>query len=255
MDVKDSRSPVKVVPDSDPRWAQWRDCQSQAARDSLIEAHIPLLDQVAAVVKSQMPDHIDYDDLWSAGVFGLIQAVETYDPTRAAFRTHAVFKIKNRIYDSLRAADWAPYTLRRRTREAAVFAKNFLLTSGREATDAEVEEGLGKPPGYLKALEQEVMFAVPVRMPDREEDDEPAHDAVLENLIVNALCSKVADWLATLKPFDQVCWSCRYFLGWTVAQSSKQLGCPTKDVSLSLRESLVQFTELLDEIRVTGFDN
>ena len=94
--------------------------QTHAAsdRDALIEAHLPQVKYIAERLASKLPPSVDRDDLIGAGVLGLLDAVDKYDPTRGVlFKTYAEMRVRGAMLDSLRGLDWAPRSMRRRARE------------------------------------------------------------------------------------------------------------------------------------------
>lgn len=109
---------------SDPRadvsalWARYKVEDDSAARDALILNYSPLVKYVAGRLASGLPQSVDTADLISYGIFGLIDAIQKFDPERAIkFETYAIARIKGAIIDELRALDWVPRSVRSRARE------------------------------------------------------------------------------------------------------------------------------------------
>ena len=135
---------------SDPRaevsalWARYKDEHESTARDELILNYSPLVKYVAGRLASSLPQTVDTADLISYGIFGLIDAIEKFDPGRAIkFETYAISRIKGAIIDELRAMDWVPRSVRSRAREiegAYVKLENSLR---RVPTDQEVADHMG----------------------------------------------------------------------------------------------------------------
>ncbi len=125
-------------------WARYKDECDTAARDALILNFSPLVKYVAGRLAASLPQTVETADLISYGIFGLIDAIEKYDPDRAIkFETYAIARIKGAIIDELRAMDWVPRSVRSRAREieqAYVELENSLK---RVPTDAEVATHLG----------------------------------------------------------------------------------------------------------------
>ena len=108
----DSRTDVSAL------WARYKDDDDPAARDELILNFSPLVKYVAGRLASSLPQTVDTADLISYGIFGLIDAIEKYDLSRAIkFETYAIARIKGAIIDELRAMDWVPRSVRSRARE------------------------------------------------------------------------------------------------------------------------------------------
>ncbi|MFH0810810.1 MAG: FliA/WhiG family RNA polymerase sigma factor [Pseudomonadota bacterium] len=115
-----------------------------ASRDDLIRQYTPLIKYIASRIAMRLPPNVVLDDLISAGVIGLIDAIEKYDATRnTQFKTYAEFRIKGAILDELRSLDWVPRSVRKKFhRIEAAYAK-LQKESGRPATDEEVAGELG----------------------------------------------------------------------------------------------------------------
>ena len=96
-----------------------------ATRDALILQHLPQVRLIARQLHDRVPEHVSLDDLISAGIIGLISAVDHYDPTQnTQLRTYAEYKIRGAILDTLRGMDWAPRRQRKKAKqiEAAIAA-------------------------------------------------------------------------------------------------------------------------------------
>lgn len=134
-------------------WVSFKDENDTRARDRLIVAYSPLVKYVAGRLSSGLPQTVDTADLVSYGVFGLIDAIDKFDPDRGIkFETYAIARIKGAIIDELRAMDWVPRSVRARAREfeAAYIALENRLK--RVPSDAEIAEEMGVTPRELQAI-------------------------------------------------------------------------------------------------------
>jgi RNA polymerase sigma factor FliA len=105
-------------PPTDGLWARFKADGDEAARESLILLYSPLVKFVAGRMAVGLPRNVDQSDLVSYGVFGLIDAIDKFDPGRGfKFETYAINRIKGAILDELRALDWVPRSVRSRARE------------------------------------------------------------------------------------------------------------------------------------------
>ncbi len=118
--------------------------QQNASRDALILEHLPQIKYIAHRISAKLPSHVELNDLVSAGVLGLLDAVEKFDPGRGVkFKTYAELRVKGAILDSLRNLDWAPRSLRKRSKDLEKVYKELEQRFGRPATDKEVCDELG----------------------------------------------------------------------------------------------------------------
>jgi RNA polymerase sigma factor for flagellar operon FliA len=135
---------MKSEHDLDNWWQRWTDRRDPVARDRLIVHYSPLVKFVAGRVGAGLPSSVDPGDLVSAGVFGLIDAVERFDPERGVkFETFAVPRIRGAVFDGLRSLDWVPRSVRSRAREVEGAFAELEGRFGRAPTDEELS-------GYLK---------------------------------------------------------------------------------------------------------
>lgn len=99
-------------------WSQYKADGSRRARDQLIVHYSPLVKYVAGRVAVGLPQNVDQADLVSYGLFGLIDAIDKFDPERGfKFETYAISRIKGNILDELRAIDWVPRSVRAKARQ------------------------------------------------------------------------------------------------------------------------------------------
>ena len=126
----------------------------QDAREHLILNYSPLVKYVAGRLSANLPQTVENADLISYGIFGLIDAIEKFDPERGIkFETYAIARIKGAIIDELRAMDWVPRSVRARAREIERPTSRSRTSCKRVPTDAEVAGEMGisaqGAPGHL----------------------------------------------------------------------------------------------------------
>ncbi len=120
------------------------DILSEEERERLILEHLPQVRLVARKIHERVPDSICFDDLLSAGVIGLIQAIDNFDPRQGVkLRTYAEFRIRGAILDSLRDIDWAPRLKRKQAREFETAIARAEQRLGRAPEEAEIAQELG----------------------------------------------------------------------------------------------------------------
>jgi len=108
-------------------------------RDRLLLEHLPTVRFLARRIHERLPQHVDLEDLVSAGVVGLIDAFEKFDHSKKVqFKSYAQFRIRGAILDSLRTLDWSPRELRRKGRAVEEAIRTVTQRCGRAATDHEI---------------------------------------------------------------------------------------------------------------------
>lgn len=110
-------------------------------REELILEHTHLIRYVAGRIAMRLPSHISLDDLMSAGVLGLIDAVDKFDTSKKVmFKTYAEFRIRGAILDELRAMDWVPRSIRKKSSQLENVYNQLQHRLGRPASDEEVAQ-------------------------------------------------------------------------------------------------------------------
>lgn len=113
-------------------------------REALIMEHLPSVRYVARRIHDRLPQHMELDDLISAGLVGLIDAASKFDGSkRVQFKSYAQFRIRGAILDSLRTLDWSPRELRRKARAVAEAMRSLSAKLGRTPADVEVAAEIG----------------------------------------------------------------------------------------------------------------
>jgi RNA polymerase sigma factor for flagellar operon FliA len=125
-------------------WLEYRNTRSPALRDTFIRQYMPLVKYVAGKISVGMPGSVEFDDLVGFGQFGLLDAINKYDPEKnVKFKTYAVTRIRGAIFDELRQLDWVPRSVRQKSREIEEAIIRLESRLGRTATDAEIAESMG----------------------------------------------------------------------------------------------------------------
>jgi RNA polymerase sigma factor for flagellar operon FliA len=141
-------------------WANFKSSGDRDARDRLILHYSPLVKYVAGRVAAGLPSTVDQADLVSYGVFGLIDAIEKFDPERhIKFETYGIARIRGAILDELRAIDWVPRSIRAKARAADRAYAKLEHQLRRSPTDGELAEELHMPVGELQELFRQTSVA------------------------------------------------------------------------------------------------
>lgn len=134
-------------------WGEYERGGARDHRDRLVLHYEPLVRQVAGRVGTRLPAHVEIADLIQAGVFGLIDAIERFEPSLGIrFETYAAQRIRGAILDELRAQDWVPRIIRNRARELAKVRESMEARLQRSATPAELAGELGVGPTEIRGI-------------------------------------------------------------------------------------------------------
>ncbi len=142
MTSKEGRATTRTAGDVAELWKQYKQDQSnKELRNALIEHYLPLVRYNAERVWAKLPEGVDLNDLISAGVFGLMDAIEAFDLERGVkFETYCVPRIRGAMLDELRTMDWVPRLVRSKASKLEAARKKAEAELGRPPTDAEVAE-------------------------------------------------------------------------------------------------------------------
>ena len=120
-------------------WISYKNENTLEIRNVLMEHYLQLVRYTAERVHQKLPSEVDVDDLYSAGLFGLMQAIDAYDLTRGfKFETYCTQRIRGAIYDELRAMDWVPRLVRSRSTKVDRARKSIEMETGDKATDNQI---------------------------------------------------------------------------------------------------------------------
>jgi RNA polymerase sigma factor FliA len=156
--VRDNRVPVKrTSTGGTPRFSHPRpivtDAVKLALRDQMVLEHLPLAKAIAMRVHRNLPVHVDLDDLIHAGVLGLLDGANKYNPEKlVVFSAYAKHRIKGAILDSLRQLDWATREMRRSQKRVEAATHELAITLKRAPTEAEIAEKLGMDVDRLRTI-------------------------------------------------------------------------------------------------------
>ncbi|HEX3044071.1 MAG TPA: RNA polymerase sigma factor WhiG [Bacillota bacterium] len=124
-------------------WQNYLTSKSPVTREAIILRYAPLVKYVAGRVAIGLPSNVEFDDLVSFGVFGLMDAIEKFDLSRGIkFETYAIARIRGAILDGLRSNDWVPRSVRQKARELERTCAEIENKLGRSATDQEICEAM-----------------------------------------------------------------------------------------------------------------
>jgi RNA polymerase sigma factor for flagellar operon FliA len=127
--------------------------KNHEARERLLLEHLPQVRYIARRIHDRLPAQVPLEDLVHAGVVGLIDAVEKFDPGKnVQLKCYAKFRIRGAILDSLREMDWGPRQLRRQARRIEEAHRDLKLRLGRVATEPELAAAVGMSLGEFQHL-------------------------------------------------------------------------------------------------------
>src|SRR5947209_11890796 len=135
---------TRVDVDVQQLWHDYRAQPTTELRNQLVEQYLPLVRYNAERIWSRLPEGVDLDDLISAGVFGLMDAIDAFDLERGVkFETYCVPRIRGAMLDELRTMDWVPRLVRSKASKLEEARKSLEAQHGRPPRPDEMAERMG----------------------------------------------------------------------------------------------------------------
>jgi len=151
--------PVLVEPKPTPNelWGRYHQLTDSHAENALVEQYLPLVRSALGRLAMTLPDHVDHDDLHSAGTIGLLQALRNYDPNCGnSFEAYARLRIRGAMLDELRRMDWVPRTIHEKARKFQATISQLEQQLGRNPTETELAQALELSPRDYRELVDEI---------------------------------------------------------------------------------------------------
>jgi len=124
-------------------WKSFRKNKDEKARNCLLEHYLPIVKYSADRLYAKLPDEVELDDLISAGIFGLIDAINAFDPARGVkFATYCTPRVRGAILDELRSMDWVPRLVRSRAHRLNQASQALEAQLGRKPGEKELAKKL-----------------------------------------------------------------------------------------------------------------
>lgn len=170
-----SNAPKLSEEDLDQVWKTFKRTDDRNLRDTLLEVHLPLVRMIAERVLQTLPKSIELDDLMSAGIFGLMDAIDGFDLSRGIkFKTYCTTRIRGSILDELRSQDWVPRLVRLKAHRLERASRQLEGQLGRTPNKYELAQAMDISLEELQATESEAnaraMFSLSEKWDDGDDD-------------------------------------------------------------------------------------
>ena len=238
----------------------WQDfCKSPSAelREQIIIEYAPLVKVVAGRLSMYLGGTVEYEDLCSYGIFGLIDAIDKFDAGKEVkFETYASLRIRGEILDQIRKMDWIPRTVRQKQRQIDEAVKAVEARTGHAATDAEVAEELGLTGKELVGWQAQLNVTNMVSLNEFvEAGNEPAMDASSnshfiqpeESIAQEELKQKLGEALETLTEKEKTVVLLYYYEDMTLKEIAATLEVTESRVSQLHTKAIVKMKKIMGE--------
>ncbi|MFC1435948.1 RNA polymerase sigma factor WhiG [Streptacidiphilus sp. N1-3] len=259
---------AKVSPPSrralDDLWRAYKAYGDPRLREQLILHYSPLVKYVAGRVGVGLPANVEQADFVSSGVFGLIDAIEKFDPERAIkFETYAISRIRGAIIDELRALDWIPRSVRQKARAVERAYATLEVSLKRTPNDPEVAAEMGIALDDLHTIFSQLSLANVVALDELLHPGGESGDGVslVDTLVDNTADNPVevaegrelrrllARAINTLPDREKTVVSLYYYEGLTLAEIGQVLGVTESRVSQIHTKAVLQLRAKLSDAR------
>ncbi len=145
--------------------------------DTLVRKHADLVKRIAYHLAGRLPPQVEIADLIQAGMMGLLEAAQNYASGRgASFETYAGIRIRGAMLDALRKLDWAPRSVHRKARAAALALREVEARLGAEANDSDVAAQMGVPLAEYQQILRDALGCQLLRLNDGEDGEDSSLD-------------------------------------------------------------------------------
>ncbi len=137
-------------------WKDFLGNKDECCRNLLMEHYLPLVKYTAERIYAKLPDKVELDDLISAGIFGLMDAIDAFDQGRGVkFETYCTPRVRGAILDELRSMDWVPRLVRARAHQLERALQTLEAHLGRMPTEKEIATELELNPEEFKRMQRD----------------------------------------------------------------------------------------------------
>lgn len=231
------------------------------SREEVVLEYAPLVKHIANRLAARLPDNLQVDDLVQAGMIGLLDAIEKYDPSREAqFRTYAEFRVKGAMLDDLRAGDWIPRSVRSNADRMQQAIVALMAELGRRPDEFEIAAKLGLSLAKYHELLLKSRAIPLLQIEDlnayRDDDDGNIFDVLedaainnpLDTLSLQDLQERLASAIAGLPEKEQLVLSLYYDEDLNLKEIGEVLGITESRVSQIRTQAIVRLRAALKSI-------
>src|SRR6201991_2559484 len=232
-------------------------------REMLLMEHLPTVRYIARRIHERLPQHVDLDDLVSAGVIGLIDALSKFDHNKKVqFKSYAQFRIRGAILDSLRTLDWSPRELRRKGRAVEEAIRAVTQRIGRAPSEQEIAAEINlslteyqQLIGDLKGLE---IGSLHVERSEDSGDEELAYipgspdEDPLFRCLKGEMKQRLADAIDELPEKERMVLTLYYYEELTMKEIGLTLGVVESRVSQIHSSAVLRLRSALAGLRAAG---
>lgn len=239
-------------------WNLWTNCRDEKARDFLVKRYMPLVSYHVQRIAVGLPRNVSTDDLKSLGMFGLLDSLNKFDPSRQLkFDTYASFRIRGAILDGLRKEDWLSRGTREKAKKIESTIERLEQQYMRQVSAKEVAEELEIPEEDVYMTMNEQFFANVLSLDETSNDHEDGElkysnsikdqESVLpeDELVKQETIAELTKVIATLKEKERLVLSLFYHEELTLTEIGEVLGLSTSRISQIHSKAIYKLREIM----------
>ncbi len=218
-------------------WRDYSDSPTREVRDQLIVHYSPLVKYVGSRVAAGLPQNVEQADLVSYGIFGLIDAIDKFDPERGyKFETYAISRIKGAMLDELRSMDWVPRSVRSKAKRIEHANAKLEAKLGRAPSDEELADALDISTDELETMFTKISFVGVVALDEMLSGGERGDSMTLGDTIpdkgdgpvgsfeIEEMRQLLAESINNMSEREKIVLTLYYYEGLTLAEIGQVLG-------------------------------
>ena len=250
--------PADAAADVERLWASYKEGAGRDVRDQLILHYSPLVKYVAGRVAVGLPQNVEQADLVSYGIFGLIDAIDKFDPERGfKFETYAIARIKGAILDELRSIDWVPRSVRAKARAIEKAYGKLEAQLHRTPSDDELAAELDMSDDQLQSTLNQISFIGLVALDEMLSGGDRGDSMTLGDTVADSGAGPVAayeveemrhilaDAINRMPEREKIVLTLYYYEGLTLAEIGQVLGVTESRVCQIHTKSVLQLRSRL----------
>lgn len=246
---------MKNVQNAENLWMEYSKNRTDSVKKQLIEAYVPLIKIIASKIKVNAYQGLDFNDLMSYGIVGLIDAIDKFNPTmNVKFESYATIRIRGEIIDSIRRIDWAPRYVRKNQKNISSAVSLLEDDLGRTPTEEEVCYEIGVTlEEYTKMLDEINLLQVSsIDEQFKEVNNSPKKEPSTEEVVEKEeVLTALAESIENLPERDQQIVKLYYFEELSLKEIGKLLGISDSRTSQLHIRSISRLREMLDRRNIT----
>jgi RNA polymerase sigma factor FliA len=244
-------------------WQRYRECSDTQSENDLVEQYIPLVKTIVGRLAMTLPSHVDFEELQSVGVVGLLHAIRNFDPKNgASFETYARFRIRGAVIDELRKMDWASRTVREKARKIQTAMMELEQRDSQNVpTDAQVAAELKIPvveyQRWLDDVRPTTFICIDTAVNDGEDSEgrapseticDPTQETPMDTAARREMAAMIAERIQKLPELQRKVLSLYYYEGLRLREIAEAFGVTESRICQVHAQAIISIRSYLSKV-------